>query len=338
MNEKPPRLGFLGLGWIGLQRMQALNLSGLAQVCAIADPSEIALSRAARVAPKALCSHSLEQILRADLDGLVIATPSALHAEQSVAALKRGIPVFCQKPLGRNAEEVERIVRTAQEADCLLGVDLCYRFTTAIAKIQLAIQSGKLGRIHAANLVFHNAYGPDKDWFYDGNLSGGGCVIDLATHLVDLAVFIIQSPVTTVSSRLFRKGTPIRTPRGRSEVEDYAIARLDFASGATAQIACSWNLNAGQDAIIEASFYGDKAGACLRNVNGSFYDFTAELFRKTSKEILAQPPDDWGGRALLDWARRLAISSQFDESIEEAIEVARILDAIYESSPVPNFV
>src|SRR5205085_415527 len=124
-----------------------------------------------------------------DLDGLVIATPSASHAVQARAALERGIAVFCQKPLARTAAETASVVEAARAANRLLGVDLSYRHTEAMRHIGALARSGELGDIYAIDLVFHNAYGPDKAWFRDVKLSGGGCVIDLGTHLVDLALW-----------------------------------------------------------------------------------------------------------------------------------------------------
>src|SRR5207237_4413923 len=119
---------------------------------------------------------SFDDLLDGDADAIVIATPSAMHAEQAIAALERGKAVFCQKPLGRNADETRRVVDAARANDRLLGVDLSYRFTDALLKVRDVVQSGELGEIFAADLVFHNAYGPDKRWFYDPKLSGGGCV------------------------------------------------------------------------------------------------------------------------------------------------------------------
>ena len=95
------------------------------------------------------------------------------------------------------------------------------------------------------------------------------------------------------------------------------------------RLACSWKLPAGQDAVISAAFYGTGGGAEMRNVGGSFYDFTTERFRGTSREVLASPPEEWGGRAAADWARRLAAGERFDPSIDSLIEVADALDRIY---------
>ena len=312
------RLGFLGVGWIGRHRMEAIARSGVAEVAAIADPAPDSEAEFA----------TLDELLEQDLDGIVIATPSALHAEQSIRALEHGLAVFCQKPLGRTAEEARRVVDAARAADRLLAVDLSYRFTDGMRRIREVIASGEVGHIYAVDLVFHNAYGPDKAWFYDPALSGGGCVMDLGVHLVDLALWTLDFPAAgDVSSRLFAGGVPLSADAGR--VEDYAIARLDLETGAAVQLACSWRLPAGTDAVIRAAFYGTEGGVALQNVGGSFYDFVAERFRGTARESLASPPDEWGGRAAVDWATRLAAGEHFDPAAEHLVEVAAILDRIY---------
>jgi predicted dehydrogenase len=266
---------------------------------------------------------------------VVIATPSALHADQAAAALERGAAVFCQKPLGRTAAETAWVVDAAKRADRLLGVDLSYRFLEGARRVRELIQSGELGSIYAADLVFHNAYGPDKPWFYDPVLSGGGCVIDLGIHLVDLALWTLDPErVIGISSRLFSKGAPLSD--NPAVVEDYAIAELDFQNGAAVRLACSWNLPAGCDAVISASFYGTRGGARLTNVGGSFFDFTAERFRGTAREPLASPPEDWGGRAAIDWASRLAQGEGFDPAAERLIEVAVLIDTIYGRCRIPE--
>ncbi len=323
-----PRLGFLGVGWIGRHRMQAIIEAGAAEVAAIAEPSPETAAEAAKLAPEAERVSTLDDLLDAGVDGVVIATPSALHAEQSIRALGRGVAVFCQKPLGRTEAEVRAVVDAARAADRLLGVDLSYRFTDGMRRIREVVRSGELGRIYGVDLVFHNAYGPDKPWFYDPALSGGGCVMDLGVHLVDLALWTLDFPaVREVSSRLFAGGEPLggRTDR----VEDYAVATLELETGAAVQLACSWRLQAGCDAMISASFYGTGGGARLSNVNGSFYDFAAERFRGTERETLATPPDAWGGRGAADWAARLAAGERFDPQAERLVDVARALDRIY---------
>jgi predicted dehydrogenase len=323
-----PRIGFAGVGWIGRHRLEALIEDGAIEAAAVADPSADLADAAARLAPQAQRAGSLEELLALELDGVVIATPSALHADQCLAALESGRAVFCQKPLGRDTSEVRRVVEAARSRSLLLGVDLSYRLTRGMQQIRRLLAAGAIGEVYAVDLVFHNAYGPDKPWFYDRRLSGGGCVIDLGIHLVDLALWALDHPaVSRVSSRLFAGGR--RLDRHASVVEDYAEARLDLATGAVARLACSWRLQAGRDAVIEASFYGTEGGVSLRNVNGSFYDFVAERYRGTTRQLLAEGPDPWGGRAAVAWARALASGAGFDPEAERLVDLSAVLDRIY---------
>jgi predicted dehydrogenase len=153
-------------------------------------------------------------------------------------------------------------------------------------------------------------------------------VMDLGVHLVDLALWVLDFPaVAGVSAKLFAAGAPLRDPA--TQVEDYAVATLELETGAAVQLACSWRLQAGCDALISAAFYGTEGGAALRNVDGSFYDFQAERYRGTARETLALPPDAWGGRAAADWATRLAAGERFDPEAERLVQVAEVLDQIY---------
>jgi predicted dehydrogenase len=323
-----PRLGVLGAGWIGLHRMKAVVESATVEVVAIADPSADALAQAMRVATRAEKAATIDDLLAARLDGILIATPTAMHADQAIRALSAGIAVFCQKPLGRNAGEAAAVVAAARASNRLLAVDMSYRFTSGMQRIRELVQSGSLGKIFAVDLVFHNAYGPDKPWFYDIARAGGGCVMDLGVHLVDLALWVLDFPdVVDVSGHLIAEGEAIRPPSDR--VEDYGVAALHLASGTFVQLACSWRLSAGCDAVISASFYGTHGGARLQNVDGSFYDFRADCFRGTARDTLAIPPDAWFGRAAVDWARRLAAGARFDPAAERLTDVARVIDGIY---------
>jgi len=323
-----PRVGFLGLGWIGRHRMQAIVETGAVDAVAILDPVPEAIAEAQRLAPAARRVDSLDDLLALDLDGVVIATPSAAHAAQSIAALRNGIAVFCQKPLARTAAEVAAVLDAARRSDRLLAVDLSYRFTAAMRGIREVVATRALGRIFAADLVFHNAYGPDKPWFYDPRLSGGGCVMDLGVHMVDLALWTLGFPALETVSAHLSAGGEILGPNP-DRVEDYAIATMVLEGGVMLRLTCSWRLQAGCDAVISAAFHGTEGGVAMRNINGSFYDFVAERFRGTSREILAEPPDAWGGRAAAAWARRLAVDPRFDPAMAEHLAVAQALDRIY---------
>src|ERR1041385_406637 len=126
-KKRLPRLGFLGVGWIGRNRMEVIAKSGLAEIATVYDTSPEILQQSLAVAPQAKTVNSYDELLSAGIDGVIIATPSAQHAEQSMRALERGLPVFCQKPLGRTAHETRRVVGAASKANRLLAGDMAYR-------------------------------------------------------------------------------------------------------------------------------------------------------------------------------------------------------------------
>ncbi len=325
-----PRLAFVGVGWIGRDRLLAVERSGVAHVAFVADTSiEVAAAVAGEVGAELV---DVDAVLDGAVaaDGVVIATPSALHAEQAMRAVGAGLAVSCQKPLGRDAAECSAVLAAARRADRLVGVDLSYRHLAAVQAMRTVIVGGGIGAVYAVDLVFHNAYGPDKSWFTERRLSGGGCVIDLGIHLVDLAHWLLDGPeVAAVTSRLFAQGRALAP--GSEAVEDHAVARLDLRGGAVVNLACSWFLPAGREAVIEATFYGSEGAVSLQNVGGSFYDFRAERWHGTTREVLVEPPDPWGGRAVVAWAEQLAAGAGYDDEVEAVVEVARVLDRIYAS-------
>jgi predicted dehydrogenase len=306
--------------------MQAMLATGQVEAVAICDPNDEMARDAHELAPQAALVDSLDALLAREPDGVVIATPSALHATQCIRAFDAGAAVFCQKPLGRNAAEVEAVLEAAERSDRLLDVDLSYRFTAAMQAIRERVRAGDLGQPFAADLTFHNAYGPGAGWFWEPTLSGGGCLIDLGVHLVDLALWMFDFPAATdVSAVLLRDGCPVQP----NQVENYASGEITLANGVHVRIACSWNLSAGQDAVIGASFYGPNGGAQMRNESGSFFDFSADLLRGRERQPIAGPPDDWGGRAAVDWVRKLAAGERFAGSTRGLIETAQVLDRMY---------
>jgi predicted dehydrogenase len=331
-----PRLAFLGLGWIGRHRLAALAGSGLVDVVGLADLEATALEAAAALAPGALRGRTLDDLLTAAPDGIVIATPSAQHAGEATRALAAGCAVFCQKPLARTAAEASAVVAAAREHDRRLDVDLSYRHLEATRRIGALLAEGTLGTLHAVDLTFHNAYGPGQPWYYDRALAGGGCLLDLGIHLVDLlAQWTRHEAFAVRAASMATKGRPW-TPAG-GEVEDFALLHLQGASGTAARVACSWGTPSGCDAVIDARLFGTRAGARLHNVGGSFYDFAAELLEPGRQVSLAQPPDDWGGRAAMAWARALSAGRRFDPSAERLVELSATLDRAYDAAtPSPR--
>jgi predicted dehydrogenase len=329
VSDRKPRVGFVGLGWIGFARFKALLETELVEPLGWVEPDAEARAAASRLAPNARAFADLENLLQQQPDGVVIATPSALHAEQCIAALRHGAAVFCQKPLARNARETLAVVHAASAADRLLRVDLCYRQATALRRLREIVRAGNIGRVFAGELVFHNAYGPNKSWAFDQALAGGGCVIDLGIHLIDAALWVLGAQFENASVRRCRNGNLITV--GAATIEDFAIGSLQLSGGVTTSIACSWYSSFGDHARIRVGLFGDQGGIAFENVGGSFYDFTATLHRGATREVLVEPPDDWGGRAITNWARELAESRQY-VACDDLVELARAVDGLYGQS------
>lgn len=329
-NSRQLKLGFIGVGWIGRNRMEVLLQNPKVHAAAIAEPSEENASEAKKLAAEATTTTSADEIYENDeLEGVVIATPSAMHSEQSIKALNSGKAVFCQKPLGRTAEEVRNVISASKNNNRLLGVDMSYRFTSAFRAVYDEIKKGDLGKIYAVDLVFHNAYGPDKEWFYDIKRSGGGCVMDLGIHLVDLALWSLDFPeISDVKSNLYSKGEKLTS--FEENVEDFAQVSMLTQTETSINLQCSWHVSAGKDAVIEAKFYGTEGGVAFKNINGSFYEFVAEKYKGTQTETLASPPDEWSGRAGAVWAENWLNGKGFDEkTAEELIKTSEVIDRIY---------
>jgi len=322
-----PRIGFLGTGWIGRARLESLHGSGLAEVVALADSNAAALEQAAAIAPAAQRLTSFEALLDFPLDAVVISTPSALHPAQAMRALDRGLAVFCQKPLACDAAQALAVVQRAQAVDRLLRVDLCYRHTAALQRTRELVRSGEIGQVFAAELVFHNAYGPDKSWARDPQLAGGGCLIDLGVHLLDAALFVLgPHAVLEARSQLHAHGAALSLPP--TQVEDFATGYVSLEGGKSLSVACSWQSSFGDHARIRAAFYGTQGGASFENVGGSFYDFVCLRHHGARSERLIEGADDWSGRAILSWARELHESAGF-RACSDLIEVAQMLDGLY---------
>lgn len=326
--EKLPRVGFLGVGWIRKNRMEGLIHNKLVEGITICDSYEPNVQEALKVIPNATVTSSLDELLAQDIDAVVIATPSALHAEQTIRCLQAGKAVFCQKPLGRNLKETHKVVDEARKADKLLAVDYSYRFTQGMQALKKIVNEQELGKIYAVEATFHNAYGPDKPWFYDPKLSGGGCLIDLGSHLVDLILWLFDFPgVKVCNATILAGGKPMINHW--EQVEDYVSAELRTSKDISVRLGCSWRLPIGKDAEISLKLYGTKGGAAFFNVNGSFYDFQCEEYTGTATEVLTTPPEEWGTAAIKHWGKELAMNTYYNNKAEEIIKSAAVLEDIY---------
>jgi predicted dehydrogenase len=326
---RPARIGMIGSDVDARQFLRALQASASAEVVAIADTLDGGGHDMGAFVPDAVACRDFEALLRQDLDGVILATPTSRHVAQAEAAIARGFAVFCQRPLGRDVDETVRVIDAARGANVLLGVDMTFRATEAMRVLRSTVQAGELGDIFAVEATFHNAGDPENRWALSVEDAGGGCMMDQGMSMIDLALWTLGFPrVTNVTSRLYSRGDLLDPSMTDAPVaEDYATAMLDLDTGATLRVTCSWNLQAGESTHIELAFYGTEGGGTFRNVNGSRYDFAADLLQGTHRHSLAKP-DDWQGRTAASWAYALARGGRYDPWVEGVADVAAAVDRI----------
>jgi predicted dehydrogenase len=204
-----------------------------------------------------------------DTDVVVIGLPNNLHEEAVRLAIKAGKHILCTKPLGRNAEEARRMLDMVEEAGVLGGYleDLAYTPKTLRA-IQ-SVRNGAIGKIlWGRSRETHS--GPHSDWFWDKEISGGGAIVDLGCHCIEIIRNFIGKDVRPVEVMCWAD-----TQVHPIDAEDSAIGLVKYASGAIGQFEVSWAFRGGMDLRDEIS--GTKGTIWLNHwMRTGFEMFTAE--------------------------------------------------------------
>jgi predicted dehydrogenase len=204
-----------------------------------------------------------------DTDVVVIGLPNNLHEEAVRLAIKAGKHILCTKPLGRNAEEARRMLDMVDEAGVLGGYleDLAYTPKTLRA-IQ-SVRNGAIGKIlWGRSRETHS--GPHSDWFWDKEISGGGAIVDLGCHCIEIIRNFIGKDVRPVEVMCWAD-----TQVHPIDAEDSAIGLVKYTSGAIGQFEVSWAFRGGMDLRDEIS--GTKGTIWLNHwMRTGFEMFTAE--------------------------------------------------------------
>jgi len=172
-----------------------------------------------------------------DIDVLINATPNDLHAAPSIAALRAGKAVLCEKPLGRTARETAEMARVARENGAVAMTGFNYRFMPAVLLARRMVESGELGRLYQIRCRYSDDSLVDPrspwGWRHDRERAGSGVIGDLAAHPLDLAL-VLAGPITavTAATRTFVAERPNGASRAPVTVEDAVAATLEFQNGA----------------------------------------------------------------------------------------------------------
>ena len=279
-----------------------------------------------------------------ELDAADVCVWNCNHAECSIKALNAGLHVLCEKPMAYTAKEAEEMLAAAEKNGKLLMIGFVLRFSDE-AKIAMDfIQKGYLGDIYYSKAQYVRRHGNPGGWFGDKSRSGGGPIIDLGVHVIDLTRYMMGNPkpvsVYAVASerlgnRAHLKTGPGWVPEDANEtdicdVEDFATALIRYDNGACTFLETSYDIN-GED-IGKKQLFGTKGGMDLSNgvkLYTTVNDYLADIDVKTAN---LKDGQDMFVAEMSHFVDCVKNGTECRAKAEDGIAVMKILDAIYESA------
>ena len=333
------RCGVIGLG-MGRGHIHGYQSHPACELVAVADLDEgrLAAAQAEFKVPQTY-TDAQDMLKHAGLDVVSVATPNKFHAPLTLAALKAGCHVLCEKPMAMTLSEALAMQRTAVACRKKLAINFSYRFSAMSFALKQQVDSGLIGNIYFGRTVWHRRRGMPGfgGWFGNKDLAGGGPLIDLGVHRIDLALWLMGHPrpvsVSGSTYNVIAARKAIEQKKHYS-VEDLAAGIVKFDNGATLIVEASWALNNNENEHMVTSLYGDKGGLVQKNRNGT-YDFTAEiyteeggnLYTKVLDQAVTQPPN-----AYHDFIDSILQNREPLATAEHGVRVQMILDGLYRSA------
>ena len=273
--SKKLRIGIIGSGGIA-QGCHMRGYAAIPDLCEMVATCDVNEATAKAAAEKFGISKTYtdfnEMLAKEELDGVSVATPNKFHIEPTIAALKAGVNVLCEKPLGMNADECRKMCATARDSGKILQVGLQSRFNGDSVWLRDYIAAGNVGDIYFARAqALRRAGVPGWGVFINKELQGGGPLIDIGVHILDLTLFLMGYPKPvaafgktwdTLGKDASRWNAWGDYDRSKFTVEDFAVGMIKFDNGAVISLESSFMQNA-PDAW-QTQLFGTKAGIDLK--------------------------------------------------------------------------
>ncbi|HKP32138.1 MAG TPA: Gfo/Idh/MocA family oxidoreductase [Chitinophagaceae bacterium] len=332
------KISMLGSGFIG--RFYADSLQGYRSKDSIVSIYSRREESAKKFAKDYNCEHWTtnmeESIARPDVSVVCIALPNNLHEEAVMLCCKHKKAVICTKPLGRNAIEAKRMLEAVEKAGIFHGYleDLVY--TPKFIKAHESVKGGSLGRIlWAKSRETHP--GPHSDWFWDKEQAGGGCILDLGCHCVEIARSYIGKDIKPVEVMCWAD-TQVKP----IDAEDHAIGLVKYENGAIGQFEVSWTFRGGLD--LRDEVMGTEGTIWINNflrtgfemfTTGKGADYVAEKAESNTGWLfpVGDELNELGyNHMFMDMFNAIEAGKPPKETFYDGYVVNAVLDAAYRSS------
>lgn len=327
--KKKIRVATIGLG-MGSYHVRGFQSHPNAEVVAIADANAECLNKKGKeLGVPSLYLDAYEMLEKEMLDVVSVATPNKFHKPLVIAALKAGCHVLCEKPMAMNAMEAQDMLIAAKENMKRLMINFSFRFTEQAQFMKRQLEAGALGEIYFARSIWLRRRGMPNfgGWFGQKALSGGGPLIDLGVHRLDLALWLMGYPKPTwVMASTYDHIASAIAKRDKKDfdVEDIAIAMIKFENGATLELEASWAANIKENDLMETRLLGTKGG-CLDD----------ELFLENDGclfDMKLHPPVPDCVSSYYHFIESILTNKPHLATGEEGVVVMELLDAIYKSA------
>jgi predicted dehydrogenase len=338
------KVGIIGTGGISSCHLAGYKALDNVEVYAACDINE---QRVKDYTQKNDIKHAFtdynEMLMLDELDAVSVCTWNSIHAPAAIAALKAGKHVLCEKPMALNTRQAMDMESAAKAAGKLLMIGFVRRFGNDAAILKDFIDNGMMGDIYYAKASYLRRFGCPGGWFGDKDRSGGGPLIDLGVHVIDLIRYLMNGPkAVSVSGATFNKlGDRNNIKQAKAyvaadtsnifNVEDMAVAMIKFDNGSVVNVETSFSLNLKNDSA-NIELFGTKSGAKL--------DPKLEFYTEANNYLVDIIPAhdtalSFNGLFENEIAHFIDCVQNGTKCIspaEDGVEIMRIIDAVYESA------
>lgn len=340
------KVGIIGAGSISDFHLKSYKKNPQVELCAICDLNE---QRAGEKAGKYGISKvytDYHQLLADPLvEAISICTWNESHAEISIAALAAGKHVLVEKPLCKTVDEALKVEKAVNESGRILQVGFVRRYDSNAQMVQRFMEEGEFGEIYYAKASCLRRVGNPGGWFADIERSGGGPLIDLGVHIIDLCWYLMGRPkVVSVSGNTYHKlGNRANIQNlssykaadydpSHNSVEDLANALIRFENGTSLMIDVSFTLHANQDEIA-VKLYGDKGGIEIEPVIQMVTEKHDTILNMTPQTDTKSFDGDRAFQNEIDhYIACVQNKKQPISPVQDGVEIMKILSGIYESA------